>query len=351
MEDNELKARIADTQARREARVSWTRPTLTRFGRRELLGWVILALGLLVMGGFFYTFSRGGEAVLPTPIHTRAALAPLSSPTATVSQTPTFTPSPSPTLTPAFTAAQGTRATSTFTPSPTPTSEPVVTIKASTLRVRSGPGTEYEVVARLEEGDIVVVLGKNGSGDWLKILLPDGEEGWVATEFVEITVGVEAVATVETPPPPSRSPTPAETPTDTPTPTLTPTPTKTPTTTPTPFPTYPAPRLSEPENESRFSGEGARIELRWYPVGPLAEDEWYGVNLWYMHFGEKTNSGAWVKETKWRVPQELTGQADEPDRAYHWEVVVVHQIGANPDGSRKGIAVSPSSLTWTFYWR
>ncbi len=345
-EDDELKARIADITARQEARLSWVRPRWAGFGRRELVGWVILMVGLLAMGGFFYTFSRRAAAVLPTPTHSRAALAPSSSPTATVSQPLTFTPSPSPTPTPTKVA--------TSTPSLTPTSEPMVTIKARTLRVRSGPGTEYDVVARLEEGDRVMVQGKNERGDWLKILLSDDREGWVATEFVEITVGAEAIPVVDTPPPPTKppeSPTPAETPTDTPTSTLTPTPTKTPTATPTPFPTYPAPRLLEPENERHFSGEGARIELRWQPVGSLAEDEWYGVNLWYVHFGEKTSTGAWVKETRWRVPQELAGQADEPDRAYHWEVVVVRQFGANRDGSKKGVAVSSPSLTRTFYWR
>lgn len=340
--DDELKGRMADITARKEARLSWTRPRWTRLGRRELVGWVILALGLVVVSGLFYAFSRGSGRALPTPAPTRAALAP--SPAATVSPTPTLTPSPSLTPTEA----------PTLTPSPTPASEPEATIKARALRVRGGPGTEYAVVARLEEGDRVVVRGQNESGEWLKITLPDGQEGWVATEFVDISGGAEAIALVDTPPPPTRppaSPTPAETPTDTPTSTPTPSPTRTPTITPTPFPTYPAPRPIGPENESHVSGEGARIELRWQPVGPLAQEEWYGINLWYMHFGEKTSSGAWVKETQWRVPQELAGQADEPERAYHWEVVVVRQLGANSDGSKKGIAISSPSPTWTFYWR
>src|SRR4030042_1747698 len=50
------------------------------------------------------------------------------------------------------------------------------------LNIRSGPGTEYESVGVLADGDIVI------SPDvalWLPILLEDNSIGWVVREYLE----------------------------------------------------------------------------------------------------------------------------------------------------------------------
>jgi uncharacterized protein YraI len=64
--------------------------------------------------------------------------------------------------------------------------------------MRSGPGTNYKVLVLLAEGQEVDVLGRDEAGEWLKISLDSGEEGWVAAEFIDVDVAVEALP-IETP--------------------------------------------------------------------------------------------------------------------------------------------------------
>jgi uncharacterized protein YraI len=98
---------------------------------------------------------------------------------------------PSPTAPPEATAA----------PSPVPSA--TVPIPSRTtgggLRMRSGPGTDYEVLTLLAEGQEVDVLGRDETGGWLKISLDSGEEGWVAAEFIDVGVPVETLPIVSGP--------------------------------------------------------------------------------------------------------------------------------------------------------
>ena len=52
------------------------------------------------------------------------------------------------------------------------------------LRVRSGPGADYDIVAYLNDGDTVTVLSVEG--DWAKIRIADGQEGYTSVEFLNI---------------------------------------------------------------------------------------------------------------------------------------------------------------------
>ncbi|MCE7988233.1 MAG: hypothetical protein DYG89_44305 [Caldilinea sp. CFX5] len=70
----------------------------------------------------------------------------------------------------------------------------VATITAERLNVRSGPGTQNAVVAKLTRGAQVTVTGQNSAGDWLRITLDDGSEGWVAATFVARPGGTVPVA-------------------------------------------------------------------------------------------------------------------------------------------------------------
>jgi len=153
---------------------------------------------------------------------------------------------------------------------------------------------------------------------------------------------------------PTSTPTPSPIPTSTETPTPTPTPiiiVVTATPAPTPIPTLlPAPKLIGPENGHKFSeGDAARIILQWEPVGPLAENEWYQVILKFSKLGEVQYEGNRLKETKWQIPKYFHGQADQPERAYYWNVAVV-QVNKNADGTETTVERSPVSETRTFYW-
>ena len=133
-------------------------------------------------------------------------------------------------------------------------------------------------------------------------------------------------------------------------PTATPAATETSTVTPTPTLVYPVPKLIIPDDEARISGEGTLIELQWKGPFSLAPDEWYGLSVRYLSGGQPQFSGARLKETKWRVPQDLAGKADEPDRAYEWDVVIV-RVMRNKQGVETSREISPESETRTFYWR
>jgi hypothetical protein len=107
--------------------------------------------------------------------------------------------------------------------------------------------------------------------------------------------------------------------------------------------------LIGPENGHKFfEGDAARIILQWEPVGPLAENEWYQVVLRFFK-PEIQYTGNRIKETEWLVPEYFHYQANQPERAYYWDVTVV-QVDQDPDGKEKCIARSPSSETWVFYW-
>jgi len=93
--------------------------------------------------------------------------------------------------------------------------------------VRSGPGTNYDVVGGLETGIAAPITGKNDSGDWWQITLATGQQGWVYGPLVETSgdIGKIALATNIAPPPPTATPAPiAEVPTAVPAETIAPTP-------------------------------------------------------------------------------------------------------------------------------
>lgn len=70
-----------------------------------------------------------------------------------------------------------------------------VRVTATSLNVRSGPGTDSPPVAKVTKGMEVEFVKQDG--DWVQIKMDDGTLGWVSSKFVE-TVGDEAPAT-ETP--------------------------------------------------------------------------------------------------------------------------------------------------------
>lgn len=155
------------------------------------------------------------------------------------------------------------------------------------------------------------------------------------TPVITATATITAVATTA----PVESPVPRETPIIAPT--------------EAPALKYHAPQLIGPEDETGLPSDtppefstGSAIELRWQPVGTLAEDEWYAVSMTYMdRNGEPAERVRWTKETIWSVGQGLHDLLGE-DRAVSWNVKVV----SDPTGSGEGVAISPPSETWTFRW-
>ena len=64
-----------------------------------------------------------------------------------------------------------------------------VALDESRLNVRSGPGTEYSIVAKAYPGEEYIVLGRERTGDWIQIDLRNGEGdfGWVSSEYIDLS--------------------------------------------------------------------------------------------------------------------------------------------------------------------
>ncbi len=104
-------------------------------------------------------------------------------PTATITLTPTVTLTATP--------------IPTETPVPSPTLVPVVngTILSNSLNFRDGPGTDFAIVVVLKKGDVLRVVGEYTDCAWLKVVTPDGAEGWVSgdPEFIQLDAACDVL--------------------------------------------------------------------------------------------------------------------------------------------------------------
>jgi len=159
------------------------------FGRAA----IALFVGLIFLAVFAISPSLGEG--MPEP-----AFAPTLSPTETApaAATAVSTPEPGPTATvtpvPFPTSQVTVIPTSTVppvTPTNTPEPEPQTAVVTSPVGVylRSEPSTTAPDVEWLLEGTQLVVLPGQAEADdyvWIYVRTPEGNEGWVATEFIEV---------------------------------------------------------------------------------------------------------------------------------------------------------------------
>ncbi|MBK8049551.1 MAG: SH3 domain-containing protein [Anaerolineales bacterium] len=74
-----------------------------------------------------------------------------------------------------------------------------VTLEDSRLNVRSGPSTDYKVLAKAEAGDVFTVVGRTENGDWLQVEPADesGASGWAAAEYLQIDGDASSLPVVD----------------------------------------------------------------------------------------------------------------------------------------------------------
>ncbi len=125
------------------------------------------------------------SAPTATPLPTDTPLPPTASSTAmaTAMPTETATATASPTVTPT--------ATATETPTATPAVFGVVRSQRR-ANVRRGPGTTYGIITSLAPGSGIQVLGANDDDDWYRVLLEDGDEGWISQSLLDVDEGPPA---------------------------------------------------------------------------------------------------------------------------------------------------------------
>ena len=120
----------------------------------------------------------------PTPVATEAiTLAPTPVRTPVPTPVPTATPTPVPTATPT--------PEPTATPTPEPTKMTTGTIKitySTSVKMRQGPGTEYDVVGIAEKGKVYVCTDIADTG-WYQVKTKEGIVGYISPKMCEFTPG------------------------------------------------------------------------------------------------------------------------------------------------------------------
>ncbi len=88
------------------------------------------------------------------------------------------------------------------------------TIVVSSLRMRSGPGVEYEVIGAAQAGDTFSVVGQANGCQWLNVEHPTLGNVWLsgAPQYTKITGTCDQIPAVEPPPLDTSVPTPDVTP-------------------------------------------------------------------------------------------------------------------------------------------
>ena len=76
------------------------------------------------------------------------------------------------------------------TSTPTP-AVPLGTVNVDVLNLRGGPDTTFGIRAKLMSGEKLNLLGRNEKGTWLAVSTLDGATGWVATEYVGVTIMID----------------------------------------------------------------------------------------------------------------------------------------------------------------
>jgi formylglycine-generating enzyme required for sulfatase activity len=131
----------------------------------------------------------------PTPTDTYAST---SRPTATATLIPTATHTP--TSTPSATVAPSETPTPTSTHTLTSTPTPYVVVTGEVVNVREGPGTVYDILGQVKQGDRLPLLARTASGDWWQVDY-DGQHAWIAAFAVEVDHETVQVAVAPTIPP------------------------------------------------------------------------------------------------------------------------------------------------------
>jgi len=108
---------------------------------------------------------------------------------------------------------------------------------------------------------------------------------------------------------------------------------------------YPAPEPIFPPNGEWFHGGNTIIELKWKPPAELPPGHIYRVIIRYRQNGNPVEVPIISERPGIIVPSSLHAAADQPERAYEWQVQVIYFT------ERGGIVpLSPFSEPRVFHW-
>jgi uncharacterized protein YraI len=172
------------------------------------------------------------------------------------------------------------------TPTDTPEPRPFAVVADPLVNLRTGPGTDFQVLGQATQGTRLEIVGRNEAGDWWQVCCFDGQQAWVIDELVTREGPVERVALAL----------------DLPTATPTPTPTTEPTATPTSLPVAAAPTVAVAPAGAQ-DREGTPFELTQTEEFPFGDKDYLRIGAKVRDAGDLPLDGFYL-----RVRNETTGQ-------------------------------------------
>lgn len=70
-------------------------------------------------------------------------------------------------------------------------------VNVNNLNLRSGPGTNFQVLDKLGIGEQLSVTGRNADTTWLRVRRANGTDGWVSAQYVSLEGDCAAVGVVQ----------------------------------------------------------------------------------------------------------------------------------------------------------
>ncbi len=67
------------------------------------------------------------------------------------------------------------------------------TVTSQALVLRAGPDVDEDSLGSYADGTVVAVLGQAPGGEWFEVATPDGQRGWMAADFLELSAPAEEV--------------------------------------------------------------------------------------------------------------------------------------------------------------
>lgn len=204
--------------------------------------------------------------------------------------------------------------------------EPDAVVNTEALNLRSGPGVVYDIPGLLKRGDLLKVTGRNPAGNWLKVICPGGQEGWVAAWLLEINLPLAEVTPAPVPPTPTPMHTPA--PIATPVPTL-----------------LPPPIPLEPENGAAFLGEPATLKWQW-DYRSRAPNEVFSVRV------RREGETRLCHHDKADKPEYKASLSYCTAGTHYWSVALVRDLRpwlSEEDINRWQDLSTPSAERWFYY--
>jgi uncharacterized protein YraI len=59
--------------------------------------------------------------------------------------------------------------------------------------VRSGPGGNYSLITRLDQGEGLTLLGRTADSTWVQVYLAGGQQGWAAAAYLDADVSIPSL--------------------------------------------------------------------------------------------------------------------------------------------------------------